>query len=251
MGLLGKVAIVTGASQGIGRGIALALAKEGAATAVLARRYEKLVEVVSEIEEAGGRGLAVECNVRFRDQVDKAVAATVYEFGSVDILVHAARGDLQTLPLDEETDDHFIMEWETGPLAEMRLMQACFPYLKTRGGKIIIVSSSAGQTGRAREGAYSTAKEAMRSLTRVAAREWGQYKINVNCICPLANSPAWVAEWDEDREQAQQALKTVALGRVGDCERDIGRAVVFLAGPDSDYITGATIMVDGGETMLH
>ena len=137
MGLLGKAAIVTGASQGIGRGIALALAKEGAATAVLARRYEQLVEVVNEIEEAGGRALAVECNVRFRDQVDKAVAATVYEFGSVDILVHAARGDLQTLPLDEETDDHFIMEWETGPLAEMRLMQVCFPYLKTEGGKII------------------------------------------------------------------------------------------------------------------
>ena len=131
MGLLGKVAIVTGASQGIGRGIALALAKEGAATAVLARRYEKLVEVVKEIEEAGGRALAVECNVRFRDQVEKAVAATVYEFGPIDVMVHAARGDLQTLPLDEETDDHFIMEWETGPLAEMRLMQACFPYLKT------------------------------------------------------------------------------------------------------------------------
>jgi hypothetical protein len=121
-----------GASQGIGRGIALALAKEGATTAVLARRCEKLVEFVKEIEEAGWRALAVECNVRFRDQVERAVAATVYEFGGIDIMVHAARGDLQTLPLDEERDDQFILEWETGPFAEMRLMQASFPCVLVR-----------------------------------------------------------------------------------------------------------------------
>ena len=86
--------------------------------------------------------------------------------------MHAARGDLQTLPLNEETDDQGTIELEIGPLAQLRLMQACHPYLKNRGGKIMIVSSTAGPKGTPREGAYSTAKEAMRSLTRVAAREW-------------------------------------------------------------------------------
>jgi NAD(P)-dependent dehydrogenase (short-subunit alcohol dehydrogenase family) len=249
MGLLGKVAIVTGASQGVGRGIALALGKEGAATAVVARRYEKLVEVVAEIEDAGGRALAIECDVRSRDQIEKAVAATVYEFGPIDIMVHAARGDLQTLTLEEETDEHFIMEWETGPLAGFRLMQACLPHLKVTGGKVIIVASGAGVTGMERAGAYSSAKEAMRSLARVAAREWGQYRINVNCILPFGNSASLAALWEQHPELAERAIADIPLGRVGDSEVDIGRAVVFLAGPDSDYITGATIPVDGGSTM--
>ncbi len=249
MGLLGKVAIVTGASQGVGRGIALALGREGAATAVLARRYDKLAEVVREIEGVGGRALAIECDVRSREQIAKAVAATVYEFGPIDVLVHAARGDLQSFSLDEETDEHFAMEWETGPLAAFRLLQACLPHLRTTRGKVIIVASGAGVTGMARAGAYSAAKEAMRSLARVAAREWGPYGINVNCILPFGNSPSLTALWEQDPGLAQRAIAEIPLGRVGDSEVDIGRAVVFLAGSGADYITGATIPVDGGSTM--
>ncbi len=125
-------------------------------------------------------------------------------------------------------------------------MQACFPYLKKHGGKVINLASGAGVSGTAGFTAYASAKEAIRALSRVAANEWGQYGINVNVLCPFANSPG-VQLWAEAfPDQIQANLALVPMGRIGDCEMDAGRVVVFLASSDSDYMTGQTIDVDGG-----
>lgn len=250
MGVLdGKVAIVTGAGQGIGRGIALALAKEGAAVVIAEMNEEAAGSTASEIKELGMKALAITCNVRKRQDVEAVVAAAVDEFGTIDILVNNAQA-ARPAPLEEHTDEDMALALESGLMGTFYFMQTCFPYFKEHGGKIINFASGAGLLGLANFASYAATKEGIRGLTRVASREWGKHNINVNVVCPCGNSPGqiWWAETMPDQYQA--FLATVPMGRIGDCEKDIGRAVVFLASPDSDYITGQTIMVDGGSQNL-
>jgi len=245
-----KVAIVTGAGQGIGRGIALALAKEGAMVAVVENNADTCLRTANEIKALGCVALPVICDVRRREKVEAAVSAVVKEFGTIDILVNNAQATRDQVLLEDTTDDDMALALESGLLATFYFMQACFPYLKAKGGKIINIGSAAGLDGYAGWAAYAAAKEGIRALTRVAAHEWGKYRINSNDICPMANSPkmqSWGAAFP-DLLNAMLAL--VPLGRLGDCENDIGRAAVFLASSDSDYITGHTLMVDGGHTIL-
>jgi NAD(P)-dependent dehydrogenase (short-subunit alcohol dehydrogenase family) len=243
----GKVAIVTGAGQGVGRGIALALAKEGARVVVAGRTAAKCSRTVDEIKSLRGTAISVTCNTARREDVNAAVVETVKVFGTVDILVNNAIESRAGVLLIDTTDDDVARAFGSGLLGTLYFMQACFPYLKRRGGKVINLGSSAGIEGMAGQSAYAVAKEGVRALTRVGAREWGQYGINVNVVCPFANSPG-IQQWAEAfPEEMKQQLTKVAVGRVGDCEMDIGRAVVFLASPDSDYVTGQTIMVDGGQ----
>ena len=246
----GKIAIVTGAGQGIGRGIALALAKEGTAVVVTGRTYEKCLRTADEIKALGGRALPVACDVGRREQVNAAVAATVKEFGTVDILVNSAQAKRDNVAFEDTTDDDMALALESGLLGTFYFMQACFPYFKEHGGKIINFGSAAGTEGATGWTAYAAAKEGIRAITRVAAREWGKYKINVNAICPLANSPNFLAWAETSPDMVNIMLMMVPMGRAGDCETDIGRAAVFLASPDSDYITGHTLAVDGGQTIL-
>ena len=129
-------------------------------------------------------------------------------------------------------------------------MQAAFPYLKETKGNIINFASGAGLNGDPTQAAYAAAKEAIRGITRVAAREWGQYGININLISPIALSPG-VEAWSKAQPEYYEAVKNkIPMGRFGDVEKDIGRVAVFLASEDSKYITGQTIMTDGGATML-
>ena len=246
----GKIAIVTGAGQGVGRGIGLALAKEGAAVIITGRTYEKCLRTADEIKALGGRALPVVCDVGRREQVNAAVAATVKEFGAIDILVNSAQAKRDNVAFEDTTDEDMALALESGLLGTFYFMQACFPYLKQRGGKIINLGSAAGTEGAAGWTAYAATKEGIRAITRVAAREWGKYNINVNAICPLANSPNMQAWAETSPDMLNIMLMMVPLGRVGDCEQDIGPAVVFLASSDSDYITGHTMMVDGGQTIL-
>lgn len=244
--LSGKVAIVTGAGQGVGRGIALALAKENAVVVIAELNPASAVATADEIEALGGTAKAVQCDVRHRSDVKRVVEAAVQEFGTVDILVNNAVAVTINVPFEEMTDDDMALAWESGALGTLYFMQACFPYMKERGGKIINISSAAGLEAIPGMASYAAAKEGMRAFTRVAAREWGRFKINVNIVCPFANSPGG-QKWSEDHpEQFKAVLARVPLGRMGDCEQDIGRTVVYLAGPDSDFLTGNTIMVDGG-----
>lgn len=250
MAILGnKVAVVTGGGQGVGAGIALALAAEGAVVAVLGRTLATLEATCAEIHHRGGEAQAFVCDVTQADDIDAAVMEIVDEFGSIDILVNNA----QIVPLGrllEINDDEYQEGMDSGPLATLRFMKACYPFLRGDGSIVNLASSAAIRSDSAGFGAYAAAKEAIRALSRAAACEWGEDNIRVNCIMPLAMSPAmnrWVESGSDDVEAF---LSTVPLGRVGDCEEDVGRVVVFLCGPDASYITGHTLPIDGGQAFL-
>jgi meso-butanediol dehydrogenase / (S,S)-butanediol dehydrogenase / diacetyl reductase len=247
--LAGKTAIVTGAGQGVGRGVALALSAAGASVTVMGRTEAKLVAVHGEIAQRGGRALVCAGDVKSSADIDDCVAATAREFGGVDILVNNA----QEVPLGsllEIDDDAVTAGWESGPMATLRFMRACHPYLKG-GGAIVNMGSRAGvRPDPVRRGAYAAVKEAIRALTRAAAMEWATDGIRVNAVLPYAMSPALERLAGERPDEFAMSRRAVPMGRVGDPELDIGRAVVFLVGPDAGYITGATIPVDGGLAFL-
>ncbi|MBP8925396.1 MAG: SDR family oxidoreductase [Pseudomonadales bacterium] len=250
MGILdGKVALITGAGQGVGRGIALALAAEGARLVVAGRTEGKLLQTVAEIERRGGTATAVVCDVMIAADIERCVRAAVDAFGGIDILVNNA----QVVPLGHLlgiSDEHYQEGMDSGPLATLRFMRACHAYLKGGGCIVNLGSSSAIRWDPSGYGAYAAAKEAIRALTRTAACEWGGDGIRVNCILPLAMSPS-MDGWIASRPKEAQALfRTIPLGRVGDCEADIGRAVVFLCGPDASYITGHSLPLDGGQALM-
>jgi NAD(P)-dependent dehydrogenase (short-subunit alcohol dehydrogenase family) len=247
--LEGKVAIVTGAGQGVGRGIALALAAEGAAITVAGRTEDKLIDTCSEIARRGGLALPAVCEVAEREQIETCVTDTLAQLGKIDILVNNAQA-VPLGPLLKVPDEAFELGWRTGPLAALRFMRACHPHLKG-GGAVVNLASGAGlRPDPIGLGLYAAIKEAIRSITRAAACEWGKDGIRVNAIIPLANSPGMDAWTKIYADEAERFLATVPLGRVGDCENDIGRAVVQLVGPDFSYVTGTTLMLDGGQAYL-
>ena len=246
----GKVAIVTGAGQGIGRGVALALAREGASVVLVDIQEAACRQAAVEVAATGARALAVACDVSRREQVKAVVAAAVKEFGTVDILVNSAQAMRADVLLKDTTDEDMALALDSGLMGTFYFMQECFPYFKEHGGKIINFGSTAGLDGASGWGAYAAAKEAIRALTRVACHEWARYRINANAICPLASNPHWDRQVETKPEMVKGMLSMVPMRRFGDAERDIGRAVVFLASSDADYITGQTLMVDGGQTML-
>lgn len=254
MGTLdGKSAIVTGAGRGVGRGIALALAKEGASICIAEIDPATAKSTAEEIAALGSGSLAVECDVGDRSQVDAAVAAAIAEFGGLDILVNNATGARQHdafRPLIEHTEEQFERQLRVDVLGSFHFMQACYPHLcASHAGRVVNLSSSAGTERGAGFAAYSAAKEALRALTGVTAREWGSHEITVNSICPTAVTDV-MGEWmRRNPEVAEKHLESVALGRHGKPEADIGRVVVFLCGPDASFITGQTLWVDGGSVI--
>jgi NAD(P)-dependent dehydrogenase (short-subunit alcohol dehydrogenase family) len=245
--LEGKVAIITGAGDGLGLGIARAFAKEGAIIATMGRRYEKVAAMADELKAAGGKALAMQGDVGCRENVNALVNTTVKEFGTVDILVNNAMA-YTIKPLEETTDEDLDKILRSGGFGTFYCMQACFPYLKKRGGKIINFGSLAGLYGLKGHAAYSFVKEGIIGLTRTAALEWAQYNIQVNAIAPLAASDAWHNfEKTTPPEEVKAFLNMIPAGYMGDPERHVGRVCVFLASPDSDWITSRTFFVDGGQ----
>ncbi len=246
--LEGKCAIITGAGQGVGRGIALALAKAGADVAVTGRTEAKLLDVCGEIEAAGGRAVPLTCDVSSLEQIKATVEKAAAALGGLDIVVNNAY-DGAFGPLEHVDDAGFQKGFIAGPFATFRFMKASLPFLRARGGGSIInlATSAAVRWDMSNYGAYGAAKEAVRVLTRTAAAEWGPENIRVNTVCPLANSPALNGWTKAYPDEAAAFFKTVPLRRIGDCEQDIGKAVVFLCSPDAAYLTGATIPLDGGQ----
>lgn len=244
----GKVALVTGGGQGVGRGIAQALAKSGAAVAVAGRTIEKVETVAQQIEAAGGRAAAFACNVKDASSLQNLVDGVVAALGGVDILINNA----QEVPLGallDVDDQAFEAGFNSGPLASFRLMKACHPYLR-RSGEGVIINLTSSVTRRwdmAGYGAYAAVKQATASLTRAAASEWGPDGIRVLTVAPHADSPGLTA-WIEARPaEAEAFFQTIPLRRIGRCEEDIGRAVAALCGTELGYLTGATIPLDGGQ----
>ncbi|NKF21999.1 SDR family NAD(P)-dependent oxidoreductase [Solimonas marina] len=249
MRLQGKVALVTGAGQGVGQGIAYALATEGAKLVVTGRTLAKLDATVAEIMRRGGTALAVACDVRDAQALEAVVARTGQAYGGLNILVNNAQEvPLGTLAqLDEAA---LAVGWESGPLATFRLMKLAYPHLKGGGNIVNLASPAAMRWDASGYGAYGAVKEAIRQLSRAAACEWAKDGIRTNVILPLADSPA-MAGWTRERpDEAAAFIATVPMQRVGACEADIGRFVVTLCSDDCAYINGQSIAVDGGQAFL-
>jgi NAD(P)-dependent dehydrogenase (short-subunit alcohol dehydrogenase family) len=247
--LQGKVAIVTGGGQGIGRGVALAFATEGANVVIADKNATTATSAAAEVRERGVAALAAECDVTDLDDIRTCVDKTMAEFGQLDILVNNAMADpgLSLIPFMDTTDEHMDKYWKSGPLATFHFMQACYPHLRGRDSAIVNVGSRAGIDGLWGYAAYGAAKEAIRALTKAAAREWGPDRIRVNAIAPYADSPAnRLAQSLQPDATATRGAPTRPLSRAGDCELDIGRTVVYLASDLSAFVTGHTVMVDGG-----
>jgi NAD(P)-dependent dehydrogenase (short-subunit alcohol dehydrogenase family) len=248
----GKVAIVTGAGSGVGRGIAIALARAGAQTVASSRTVSKVETAVKDMEAAGGEAIAVECDVRRPEHIDACVAQTLDAYGGIDILVNAADDPRVDVPFLELTEEVMNASWQTGVMGTVRFIQACVPQMLERGeGSIVNVASGAGLLAPVGMAAYSAAQEAIRSLTRTAAVELGPQGIRVNVICPVASGSESLDRWVvRDPERLAAYVANTPLRRVGDPVDDVGEGVVFLCGPQSRYVTGTTLMLDGGRSYL-
>jgi 2-hydroxycyclohexanecarboxyl-CoA dehydrogenase len=247
--LTGRVTLVTGAGQGIGAGIAAALAKEGAAVVLAGRTAAKVEARAAELSAQGLTALAVQADVANRADIERMVASTIDAFGRLDALINNAQ-DSTKKRLVDVTDDDVELAWRSGPLASLRCMQAALPHLRVSRGCVVNLGSSTAITGDATFGSYAMAKEAIRALTRVAATEWGPDGIRVNTICPAALSES-AKEWSEQHPDAfERVLKAIPLRRMGDPEADIGRAVVALVSDDLGYLTGSTLILEGGRVTL-
>jgi 2-hydroxycyclohexanecarboxyl-CoA dehydrogenase len=257
MRLAGKVAVVTGASRGIGRAIAKAYGAEGASVVVASRNADAVTAVAEDIEQFGGQAVGVGCDVGRRDQVFAMIQAAVDRYGTVDILVNNAQGfGTEASPaatpvlhgLEHFDEDEWEYTFRTGPTATMWAMKAAFPHMKETGGKIINFGSAAGMHGGIGSAAYNGAKEAIRALSRTAAREWGRYQIHVNVISPSLRTDAMDAFWAQVPEVERAVLADLPLRKFGEAD-DVRGLAVFLASSESDYITGMTVMIDSGKYM--
>jgi NAD(P)-dependent dehydrogenase (short-subunit alcohol dehydrogenase family) len=244
----GKAAIVTGAGQGIGRGVARAFAREGAAVTIAEINPETGRAVATELEdELGAPAMFVRTDVLDREQVQRMVDATVETFERVDVLVNNAYVAGPFARLEDKPGDDLLLAYRGGPLHTLWAMQAVFPHMVEQGGgRIINFVSLNGINAHMYSADYNAAKEAIRALTRTAAREWAHRNILVNAIAPAAATPAYVAFAEAAPENAAEMLEQNPMGRMGDPELDIGGVAVFLASEDSRYVTGNTLFADGG-----
>lgn len=245
---LGRVALITGAGQGVGFGIAQALANAGVAVALAGRTFAKVEKAASKITAAGGKAIALQCDVKSPDDLAHVIAQTTGQLAGLDILINNAQ-EVPLGKLEDVTDAAFLAGFESGPLATFRLMKLARPHMAARGGGTIInLATSAGiRWDMAGYGAYGAVKQGIRALTRAAAAEWGGQNIRVLTIAPHAESPGMKYWVENNPDEAKTFFRTIPLGRIGRLEEDIGRAVVALCSPEMGYLTGATIPLDGGQ----
>lgn len=248
--LSGKTAIITGGGQGVGLGIARLFAREGANVLITGRTPAKLEAAAGEIGKLGGKAAWIAGTAGVRADAEAAVAKAVEQFGGLNILVNNAQTSRPGAMFEDTDDELFALTIESGLYGTFQHMQAALPHMKKNGGSIINFGSYEGIHGGIGFAAYAATKEAIRGLSRTAARELGKYKVRVNVICPAALSPI-AEQWLKDfPEEAEKVMKLISLGYLGDCEQDIAPAALFLASDDSRYVTGQTINVDGGQMML-
>jgi NAD(P)-dependent dehydrogenase (short-subunit alcohol dehydrogenase family) len=248
MRLQDKVAIITGGGTGIGRGIALLFAKEGARVVLAGRRIEPLQKTVEEIQKLGGQALAVSADVAIMQEVATLMDKAVSEYGSIDILVNNAGVYVphDALSLTDE-------EWDSVMSVDLKgvwhCSKAALPHMLKKGrGKIINVSSIAGLIGFEQSAAYCAAKGAVINLTREMALDYAPKHIYVNGIAPGVIESDMTKPMLTDEKSRQSFIEKTPVGRVGS-PADIGHCAVYLASEESDFVVGQTIVVDGGWTI--
>jgi len=243
----GRIALVTGASQGIGRAVALELARRGAHVALAARNVEKLAAVQSEIAAAGGTAKAFALDVASEGSIKEGAKAVIAHFGKVEILVNNAgiTRDILSMRMKRADWDDVLNTNLTGAflLTQALMMQM----VKNRWGRIINITSVVGETGQAGQANYAASKAGMIGLTKSLARELASRTITVNAVAPGYIETAMTAVLTDEQKQAMTQF--IPLGRVG-TDLDIAHAVAFLASPHAGYITGETLHVNGGMYMI-
>lgn len=244
----GKVAIITGAGRGIGRAMARRFAAEGAKVAVTSFTPATIETLAAELNAQHGAGtaLAIRCDVGEEAEIRQAVVRTVETFGTIDIacnnafeLASAAKTVLGTQVAD------FHRQMVTGPLAALHMMQAVYPLMEGRDGRILNFGSAAAIEGTMGMAPYNMAKEAIRGLTRTAAREWGDKRITVNALMPVALTESFQRALDQGLAQVAPS----PIPRMGDLDDDIVPVALFLVSPEARYVTGYSYFADGGLKM--
>jgi 3-oxoacyl-[acyl-carrier protein] reductase len=246
MKLEGRVALVTGASQGIGRACALALAREDASIAVAARNQQKLDELVAQITAAGGKAAAFVMDVADEDQVKSGIKSALAHFGKIDILVNNAGITRDQLVMRMKRADWDSVLNTNLTSAYLCIQQVIGSMLKQRWGRIINITSVFGQMGQAGQANYAASKAGLIGLTMAMAREVASRNITCNAVAPGFIETSMTAALSE--EFRQTAVKSIPLGRVGSPE-DVANAVRFLASEEASYITGHVLNVNGGLLM--
>jgi len=246
--LEGKVAVVTGAGDGIGLGIARRFARDGA-TVVVAEVNEATgtAAAAAIVDELGGAARFVATDVTDRASVEAMVDDTLERHGRVDVLVNNAWGGGSMVRLEHSTEEQMEHGLRMAFYAAYWSMLRCFPAMRDNGGgSIINICSLNGVNAHPFTPEYNVGKEALRTLTRTAAREWARHAIRANVICPGAATATYRAVEQAMPEMIAQILQQVPMGYMGDPERDIGGVAAFLASDDSRYLTGNTLFADGG-----
>jgi 3-oxoacyl-[acyl-carrier protein] reductase len=246
MSLSGRVALVTGASQGIGRACALKLAEAGAAVAGAARNQDKLNELVSQITSAGGRAAAFSLDVADEEQIKSTVKKVIEQFSKIDILVNNAGITRDQLVMRMKRADWDAVLNTNLTSAYLLTQQVMSSMLKQRWGRIVSISSVFGQTGQAGQANYAASKAGLIGLTMAIAREVASRNITCNAVAPGFIETAMTSGLADDFKQ--NALKMIPLGRIGTPE-DVASAVAFLASEEASYITGHVMNVNGGMLM--
>lgn len=245
--LTGRTALVTGAADGIGRGIARRFASEGAAVLVVDFDQVKGAVVATELRDQGAKADFFSCDVTDRERVRAAVEQCIESFGSIDILVNNAYGGGGPSRIETKSDDAFVRAMAINLYAAKWSMEAAMPVMRARHwGRIVNIGSLNGVNAHMGTADYNVGKEALRSYTRSAAREWAGYGICANVICPAAISANFRRFAEAQPELAAATAAANPMGRMGDPEADIAGVALFLASEDARYVTGNTLFADGG-----
>jgi 3-oxoacyl-[acyl-carrier protein] reductase len=243
--------LVTGASEGIGRGIALAAGSAGARVVVSAIDALAAESVAGEIRDRGGQSTFIACDVTRRDNIEGAVALARETFGRLDAIVHNANlTGARARSVEDIGDQDWKLPLDVGLRPIFYSARAALPALIESQGCMIVLTSQSGIDGTAILPVYSAVKGAQRALVKSLAREWGPLGVRVNAVAPSAMTPAQESYLKREPHMRKHLIARSPLHRMGDAESDIGRAVSFLIGRQSSFVTGQTMVVNGGALML-